>query len=109
MQLIKFYTGRDRQDHNREDFTAVDVFEQHLITLFDGFTRTDTWGGWQDEGHGPSREKGYTYECLAHQYVGTRRLRSIATRMLVAFDQDTILYTIQHSEKGGYEYGSVTA
>ena len=107
MQLIKFYTGRDRQDNMREDFLARAMVEDHLINVFGGFTRTDSWGGWQSKGV-IYREKGFTYECIAAQHIGTSKLRGTAHRLRLAFDQHTVLYTVQ-SEHGGFEHGSVTA
>ena len=110
MQLIKFYTGRDRQDNMREDFLARAVVEDHLVDVFGGFTRIDTFGGWQSGGR-IYRERGFTYECLTgqgHGRVGASKLQHVANRLRLAFDQHTVLYTRQ-SEKEGLEYGSVTA
>lgn len=111
MQLIKFYTGRDRQDGEREDFPARHIFEEYLIDKFGGFTRTDTLGGWKNNGE-VYRRREFTYETLTfgpNQHVDRDTLRGVAHRMLLVFDQRAILYTIQKTSTGGFEYGSVAA
>lgn len=110
MGIITLYTGRTRTDGTREDLAARITFESWLINEFGGFTRVDSWGGWESPDGLVIWESGFVYTIL--KLAGTfdrTKGRQITQRALLTFDQQEILYTLQYGAKGGLEYGSVTA
>jgi hypothetical protein len=100
MKRYRFYVGSKTEANVPVTYAQWGVVDNLLVRIFNGFTRYEVHGGWQDRLGNIIYEPAYCYECISDGIIRDAAIAEIARNIRMETLQASVLYTIEDIQGG---------